>query len=102
MHEFDEPFVFPSQVQQVFFWNDTKTPFWKVILHKEPRSQRIMANMCDGCLETHGRASGLEAPLEFVDVNKNRTLVGAIELFREDALLVTQVLEGSLGLNDVA
>jgi hypothetical protein len=39
LHEFDEPFVFPSQVQQVFFWSDTKIPFWKVVLRKEPRSQ---------------------------------------------------------------
>ncbi len=58
--------------------------------------------MYDGCLETHGMAFGLEAPLDFVDVNKNRTLVGASELSREDALLVVQVLRGSLGLDDVA
>jgi len=44
--------------------------------------------MYDGCLETHGRASSLEAPLYFVDVDMNMTLVGAIELFRENALLV--------------
>jgi len=44
--------------------------------------------MYDGCLETHGRASSLEAPLDFVDVDRNRTLVGAIELSREYAPLV--------------
>jgi hypothetical protein len=58
--------------------------------------------MYDGCFETHGRAFGLEAPLNFVDVDTNRTLVGAIELFREDALLVAQALKGCLGLDDVA
>jgi hypothetical protein len=87
------PFVFSSQVQQVFFWSDTKTPFWKVVFHKEPRSQQVMANMYDGCFETHGKASGLEAPLNFVDVDKNRTLVGAIELSKEDAFLATQALK---------
>jgi hypothetical protein len=49
-----------------------------------------MANMYDGCLETYGRAFGLEVPLDFVDVDKNKTLVCAIELFREDALLDAQ------------
>ncbi len=102
MQEFVEPFVFSSQVQQVFFWSDTKTPFWKVVFHKEPRNQQVMANMYDGCLETHGSSFGLEAPLDFVDVDKNRTLVGAIELSREDAFLATQALRGSLGLDDVA
>jgi hypothetical protein len=58
--------------------------------------------MYDGCFETHGRASGLEAPLDFVDVDMNKTSICAIELFREDALLVVQALKGSLGLDDVA
>jgi hypothetical protein len=35
LHEFDEPFVFLSQVQQVFFWNEPKTPWWKVVLGEE-------------------------------------------------------------------
>jgi hypothetical protein len=45
LHEFDEPFVFLSKVQQVYFLSDTKTPFWKVVLHKEPKSQQVMANI---------------------------------------------------------
>jgi hypothetical protein len=53
-----------------------------------------MANMYHGCFETHGKASGLEAPFNFVDVDKNKTLVGAIELSREDAFLATQSFEG--------
>ncbi len=55
--------------------------------------------MYDGYFETNGRASSLEAPLDFVDVDMNRTLVGAIELFREDAFLVALALRGSLGLD---
>ncbi len=57
--------------------------------------------MYNGCFETHGRASSLETLLDFVDVDTNRTLVGAIQKFREDAFLVAQVLKGSLGLDDV-
>jgi hypothetical protein len=30
-----EPFIFPSQVTQVFFSDDLKKPSWKVILKKE-------------------------------------------------------------------
>jgi hypothetical protein len=51
-----------------------------------------MVNKYDGCLETHGSAFGLEDPLDFVVMDRNRTLVGAIELFREDALLIVQAL----------
>jgi hypothetical protein len=47
LHELDEPFVFPSQIQQVFFWNGPNTPFWKVLLHREPRSGRVVANTFD-------------------------------------------------------
>jgi len=42
--ELHQPFVSPSQIQQVFFWNDPNTPFWKVLLHREPRSQSVVAN----------------------------------------------------------
>jgi hypothetical protein len=38
----------------------------------------------DDYIETHGRAFGLEAPLQFLNVNSNKTLAGAIELFRQD------------------
>lgn len=38
LHKFDEPFVFLSQVQHVFFWNEPKTPWWEIVLGKEPRS----------------------------------------------------------------
>ncbi len=47
----------------------------KVVLHKKPKGQWVMANMYDGYIETHGRASSLEAPLEFADVDNNNTLV---------------------------
>jgi len=44
LHELHQPFVLPSQIHQVFFWNDPKTPFWKVLLHREPRSRRVLVN----------------------------------------------------------
>jgi len=39
-----------------------------------------VANMYDDYIETHGRAFGLEAPLEILNVDSSRTLVGAIEI----------------------
>lgn len=73
------PFVFPSQVQHVFLWSEPKTPWWKVILHREPKNQRVMANTYDDYIDTHGVVFGLEAPLDFLDFNSNKTLVGVIE-----------------------
>ncbi len=37
-----EPFVFPSQVQQVFYANDPNISWWKVVFHKEARSKCII------------------------------------------------------------
>jgi hypothetical protein len=44
LHEFDEPFVFPSQVQQMFFWSEPMTPWWKVVLGREPRSRQVVVD----------------------------------------------------------
>ncbi len=99
LHEFDEPFVFPLQVQQVFFLSEPKTPWWKVVLHKKAQK---LANAYDDCTDTCGGVVGLEASLEFVDLNNNRALVGAIELNREETFLVVQTLCGNLGMDDVA
>jgi hypothetical protein len=38
----DEPFVFPTQVQHVFYSEELNQPWWKVVLHKEPRSRRVV------------------------------------------------------------
>jgi hypothetical protein len=36
----------------------------------------------------------LEGPLQFVDVDNSKTLIGAIELSRKDMILVGQGIEG--------
>jgi hypothetical protein len=56
----------------------------------------------DDCIDTHGIVSKLEVPLEFLDLNNNRTLVGVIELNREDIIVVVGALQGSLGITYVA
>jgi hypothetical protein len=67
LHEVDEPFIFPSQIQQVFFKNDPKMPFWKVVFHREPRSRIVVANTFDDCIDMHAIVSRLELLLEFLD-----------------------------------
>ncbi len=76
-------------------------PLWKLILHKELRNCRVMANTFDDYIETHV-VCGLEPPLEFAHIKSNKTLVGVLKLNREETLLVAQTLCGSLGTNDVA
>jgi hypothetical protein len=60
---------------------------WKVVLHKELKSQRIVSNVYDDYIETHGRAFGLDTPLKLSNVDSNRTLGGAIDLSKQDTLL---------------
>ncbi len=78
LHEFNELFVFLAQVQQVFFWSEPKTPWWKVVLGREPKSRWVVVDTYDDCIDTRGVMSRLEAPLEFPNLDSGRALVSAI------------------------
>jgi hypothetical protein len=41
----NEPFVFPVQVQHVFYYEKLKQPWWKVVLHKKPRPKRVVTEV---------------------------------------------------------
>jgi hypothetical protein len=75
----DEPFVFPTQVQQVFYIDDLNMPRWKVVLHKEPRSKCILVSDSDEVTMLENLI-GVDVPLEIPKVPRNMALVGAIEL----------------------
>jgi hypothetical protein len=45
--------------------------------------------------------SGLEVPLKFPNLESIKALIGAIELNKEESLLATQALCGSLRIDDV-
>ncbi len=60
-----------------------------------------MANTYDNCMDMHHSMFGFEAPLNFLDLESSRALVGAIELNRKEYLLVAQALHGNLGIDDV-
>jgi hypothetical protein len=57
----NEPFVFPLQVQQVFHSNYYSNPWWKVILHKEPRNKRVFLNTYGEYISTNEYKSVLDA-----------------------------------------
>jgi hypothetical protein len=86
--EVTEPFVFPSQVQQVFYANEPSTPWWKVVLHKEARSKRIIAENSEEIGTPIDNVIGTKVPLIIPEVLSNTTLVGAIELIGTKVILV--------------
>jgi hypothetical protein len=64
----------------VFFWSEPKTPWWKVVFKKEPRSRQVGVDTYDDNIETCAVVFGLKTPLDFSDLETSKTLVGAIEL----------------------
>jgi hypothetical protein len=59
-----------------------------------------MANILDDFIDTRKVVLELATPMEFAKLESGKTLVGAIKLNREEALLASQALHGSLGLDE--
>jgi hypothetical protein len=82
-----ESFIFPSQATQVFFSDVHNKVGWKVVLYKEARAKREVADTTDVFITTTSEASGLIVD----DAVRPRptlvSLVGAIELFSKEKLL---------------
>jgi hypothetical protein len=91
--EVTKPFVFSSQVQQMFYANEPNTPWWKVVLHKEVRSKRIVAENSEEINTPIDNVIGTKVPLIILEVLSNTTFVGAIELTRTKAILVIARLQ---------
>jgi hypothetical protein len=51
--EWEEPFVFPSQVEQAFFLEVEETPGWRVVCHKQARNRRVEGTHLEFHLENH-------------------------------------------------
>lgn len=88
----DEPFVFPSQVQQVFYYENPNHSKWKVVLQKEPRSIRMVSDKNENIVAPFHNLLSKEAPLEILEVPRHMTLVNQIELSKMDAFLVVEAL----------
>ncbi len=75
-------------------------PGWKVVLHKEPRSKRILVSDSDE-VTMLDNLIGVDVPLEILEVPRNMALVGASELTGADAILAVEKLQRSSGDGEV-
>jgi hypothetical protein len=88
-----KPFVFPSQVQQVFYVDEPSTPWWKVVFHKKARSKHIVVENSEEISIPINNVIGTEVPFIIPKVLSNTTFVGAIELIGIEAILVAVGLQ---------
>jgi hypothetical protein len=69
-------------------------PGWKVVLHKEPRSKRILVSDSDE-VTMLDNLIGVDVPLEILEVPRNMAFVGVIELTGADTILNAEKLQRS-------
>jgi hypothetical protein len=65
---------------------------WKVVLHKKPKSKRILVFDSDE-ITMLDNLIGVDVPLEIPEVPRNMALVGAIELIGADVILAVEELQ---------
>jgi hypothetical protein len=82
-----EPFIFSSQVTQVFFSDVPTKPGWKVVLQKEARAKREVVDSSDVFISTTVETSGLTAPEVVRRPSQIPSLIGAEQLSPEENLL---------------
>jgi hypothetical protein len=75
-----EIFIFPSLVTQIFFYDDLKKLGWKVILKKEARSKKEVANIENVYITTTMKVDGLTTPTRLPTTPNMTFLIGAIKL----------------------
>ncbi len=77
-----EPFVFPSQVQQVFYVDDRHTAWWKVVLHAEPRSRHVFFDTYGEYISTIEDGNALDAPYTMLGAPIIPNRIGVVLLSR--------------------
>jgi hypothetical protein len=82
-----DPFIFAAQATQVFYSDVPSKPGWKVVLRKEARAKREVAENADAFITTSAESAGLTAPTHIPAPPNRASLVGAIQLSPEDQLL---------------
>jgi hypothetical protein len=86
-----EPFIFPSQETQEFFFDDIKKPSWKVVLRKEARSRRKVVNIEDMFITTTMETCGLSVPITLLTPPSTVSLIGAIGVSNKDNILASAI-----------
>jgi hypothetical protein len=77
----NEPFFFPSQVQQVFYFDDSSNPWWKVILYKESKNNHVLLDTYGEYISTNEYGSVTDARGAMANAPTTLSNVGAIFLF---------------------
>ncbi len=77
----------------MFYVDEPSTPWWKVVLHKEARSKRIVAENSEEIGTPIDNVIEKEVPFIIPEVLSNTTLVGAIELTGTEAILAAAGLQ---------
>jgi hypothetical protein len=85
-----EPFVFPSQAQQVFYADDRHNPWWKVILHAKPQSRRVFFDTYGEYISTNEDGNALDAPYTMLDAPTIPNKIGAVLLSRAESFLFNE------------
>jgi hypothetical protein len=83
-----DPFISAAQATQVFYLDDPQKPGWKVVLRKEARAKREVAENADAFITTSVETRGLIAPVQIPPPPMTPSLVGAIQLSPKDQVLV--------------
>ncbi len=85
-----ESFVFPSQVQQVFYFDDFSNPWWKVTLNKEPQNKCVFLDTYGEYINTNEYGSVLDAQRAMPNAPTIPNNVVAILLSREKSVLLNE------------
>ncbi len=72
----------------MFYADESNTLWWKVVLHKEAKSKRIVVENNEEINTLINNVIVIEVPLIIPEVLSNTALVGAIELTGTEAILV--------------
>jgi hypothetical protein len=92
MANHEEPFIFPSQAQQLFFVVKYHNPQWKVILHKKSRSTRCTMDSVIDSNNINDYAPWLNTPLLTPPTNEGAYLLGAKELSIKDSAILHEIV----------
>jgi hypothetical protein len=82
-----DPFIFAAQATQVFYSDVPNKPGWKVVLRKEARAKREVAENADAFITTSVETAGLTTPTQIPPPPNTASLVGAIQLSPQEQLL---------------
>jgi hypothetical protein len=82
-----DPFIFAAQATQVFYSDFPNKPGWKVVLRKEARAKREVAENADASITTSVETAGLTTPAQIPPPPNTASLVGAIQLSPQEQLL---------------